>query len=390
MAESLRIGMVAGEKSGDNLGAGFMRELLKRYPQARFEGIGGPAMVELGFHSLFPMERLSVMGFVEPLSRLPELLAIDRQLRAHFLHNPPDVFVGIDAPGFNTRFEKILRQHGIRTAHYVSPSVWAYREKRIHKIRQAVDLMLVLFPFEVPIYEAHDIPVACVGHPLADELDSHYDMQAARAALNLEARDTVIALLPGSRVTEVRRLAPLFLDLVERCRQLSAPIRFVVPCANPELRVLMEQQLSGRNQAAAVTLLDGNARGAVMAADLVILASGTASLETMLLGKPMVICYKVATLTYLLAARLLKVPYVGLPNLLAGEKLVPEYLQQAATVDNLFAEVVALLEHPDSWAGRLLRFEQIHQQLARHASQRAVDAVMELVNSGQGGRDPQQ
>lgn len=383
MTSPLRIGMIAGEKSGDNLGAGFMREMLTRHPDAQFEGIGGPAMMALGFNSLFPMERLSVMGFVEPFSRLPELLVIDRQLREHFLQNPPDVFVGIDSPGFNTRFEKTLRQRGVKTVHYVSPSVWAYGAGRIRKISQAVDLMLVLFPFEESIYLANDIPVSCVGHPLADELESRTDPRQAREEGNLQVPDgsRLIALLPGSRASEVSRLAPLFLAVAERAFAAGLPLQFVVPCATPALRQLVETLISQQGIRAPITLLDGNAQLALRAADLVLLASGTATLEAMLLGKPMVICYKVAPLTYLLASRLLKVPYVGLPNLLAGEKLVPEYLQHQATPENLLNELVGFLEHPAQWQEKLARFESIHRDLACHANARAADAVLALLNA---------
>lgn len=381
--------MVAGEKSGDNLGAGFIKELLVRYPDAQLEGIGGPAMIELGFRSLFPMERLSVMGFVEPLSRLPELLSINRRLKAHFLQNPPDVFVGIDSPGFNTQFEKHLRQHGIKTVHYVSPSVWAYGEKRINKIKQAVDLMLVLFPFEAAIYQSHDIPVECVGHPLADALKPEPDNSAARAACGLKNEGRVIALLPGSRLNEVKRLAPLFLQVANRCHQAGYPVIFVLPCANSELRQFVEQLLNGlamarsTENAGVITLLDGNAQNAIRAADLVLLSSGTATLETMLLRKPMIICYQVATLTYMLASRMLKIPYVGLPNLLAGEMLVPEYLQHDATVEKIFSELKSFLDDPDPWDKKLQQFDEIHQQLARGANTRAVDAVLSLRAAGQ-------
>ena len=379
LPHSLRIGMVAGEKSGDNLGAGFIKELLTRYPDALLEGIGGPAMIELGFNSLFPMERLSVMGFVEPLSRLPELLAINRRLKAYFLQNPPDVFLGIDSPGFNTQFEKYLRNHGIKTAHYVSPSVWAYGEKRINKISQAVDLMLVLFPFESAIYQSHDIPVECVGHPLADVLSGESDKLSARAACGLGSEGQVIALMPGSRLGEVRRLAPLFLQVASRCEQAQFPVSFVLPCANTELRQYIGQLVEELDCNNSITLLDGESQMAIRAADLVLLASGTATLETMLLRKPMIVCYRVAALTYLLASRMLKVPYVGLPNLLAGELLVPEFLQHDATVENVFSEVKSFLEFPERWEQKLQRFDEIHYQLARQADKRAVDAVLSLM-----------
>jgi lipid-A-disaccharide synthase len=385
ISSSIRIGMVAGEKSGDNLGAGFIREMLRRYPDARFEGIGGPAMIELGLVSLFPMERLSVMGFIEPLGRLPELLTINRQLKSHFINDPPDVFIGIDSPGFNTQFERYLRNHGIKTVHYVSPSVWAYGEKRINKIRQAVDLMLVLFPFEQSIYQSHDIPVECVGHPLADTLRPETDNTAARNACGISTQDKLIALLPGSRMNEVKRLAPLFLRVAQRFKELQYPVSFVLPCATAELRQYIEGLREELGCGDEITLLDGQSQTAIRAADLVLLASGTATLEAMLLGKPMVICYQVAKLTYLLASRMLKVPYVGLPNLLAGERLVPEYLQHQATLENVFGEVEKFLADQRDWELRLQRFGEIHRELARAADKRAVDAVLSLLHA-----EPQQ
>lgn len=382
MTQELRVGMIAGEKSGDNLGAGFIKEMQRRFPNARFEGIGGPAMQELGFHSLFPMDRLSVMGFIEPLARLPELLSIDRQLKAHFVQNPPDVFVGIDSPGFNTRFESYLRSRGIRTVHYVSPSVWAYGEKRIHKIKRAVDLMLVLFPFETAIYQVHDVPVTCVGHPLADDLATDYDQATARSAFGIEDDRILVALLPGSRMNEVRRLAPVFFAAASQCLAPGKPLSFVVPCASPELRAYMEGLLGPAEGKSPFLFIDGNSQNAIRAADFVFLASGTATLETMLLKKPMVICYKLASLTYLLASRLLKIPFVGLPNLLAGEKLVPEYIQDEATPGKLAWELQRFMANPETWNSRLARFEQIHRELARQASSKAADAVAGLLQAG--------
>lgn len=379
ISDPIRIGMVAGEKSGDNLGAGFMREMLNRYPDAHFEGIGGPAMTELGFESLFPMDRLSVMGFVEPLGRLPELLSIDRKLKAHFVKNPPDVFIGIDSPGFNTQFERHLRDRNIKTVHYVSPSVWAYGARRIKKIKQATDLMLVLFPFEQSIYQSHNIPVEFVGHPLADMLDPQDDNALARRICGVEGDGYLVALLPGSRTAEVKRLAPLFLNMATKFQNMTYRVKFVIPCASQEIRQQIERVAQNLGCDDQLVLLDGQSQTAIRAADLVLLASGTATLEAMLLGKPMVICYQVAKLTYILASRMLKIPYVGLPNLLAGEQLVPEYLQRDANVENIFAEVRGYFDDRQKWAPTLRKFDEIREQLARGADKRAVSSVLSML-----------
>lgn len=377
--ETIRIGMVAGEKSGDLLGAGLIGALRERFPGCRFEGIGGEAMLELGFQSLYPMERLSVMGFVEPLARLPELLRMDRGLRQHFLANPPDVFVGIDSPGFNLRLESSLKAKGVRTVHYVSPSVWAYGEKRIFRIKRSVDLMLVLFPFEQAIYEANEIPVEFVGHPLADRLLPGADRQAARERLGIAESGTLLALLPGSRVTEIRRLAPTMLEAAVLCSQRHPGLGFLMPCATPAIRAELQGMLEQQGCERLVKLVDGQSHDVLMASDLIILASGTASLEAMLLGRPMIVCYKLARLTYMLASRMLKVPYVGLPNLLAGEALVPEYLQDQFTSRNLVMEVEAFLAGDGAWAAKLARFRAIHRDLARQADQRAAAAIARLL-----------
>ncbi|MEX2130256.1 MAG: lipid-A-disaccharide synthase, partial [Pseudohongiellaceae bacterium] len=240
MIKALRIGIIAGEKSGDNLGAALISAIRQQHPQVSFEGIGGEAMLAAGFHSFFPMERLSVMGFVEPLARLPELLRMEKFMREHFLADPPDVFIGIDSPGFNLRIEESLRKSGIRTVHYVSPSVWAYREKRIHRIKRAVDLMLVLFPFEKSIYETHGIGVEFVGHPLADQIGFEDRQASARARLGIDPLSTVITLMPGSRGSELKRLGPVFLRTARRCLEQRPQLEFLLPCAGAERLAQMQ------------------------------------------------------------------------------------------------------------------------------------------------------
>ncbi len=374
MAAPLRVALVAGEASGDILGSGLMRALKARHPDVEFIGVGGPRMEAEGLASLFPMERLAVMGLVEVLGRLPELLRRRKQLIADLIAARPDVFIGIDAPDFNLGVELRLRQAGIRTVHYVSPSVWAWRQKRVFKIRDACDLMLTLFPFEAKFYTEHQVPVCFVGHPLADDIPLEADRGQARRALGLPEEGAVVALLPGSRGGEVAKLGSLFLDAAERLRVLRPELHFVLPCANAERRAQLEQMLAGRNLS--LTLLDGQSHLALAACDAVLIASGTATLEALLYKRPMVVAYKVAPLTYRILKRLVKSPYVSLPNLLAQRMLVPELIQDAATPDSLAQTLAPLIVDGQAQTDG---FDQIHRTLRRDASARAADAVLELV-----------
>ena len=373
MGAVLRVALVAGEASGDILGAGLMQALKARHPQVEFIGVGGPRMQAEGLNSYVPMERLAVMGLVEVLGRLPELLLRRRRLIATLIEARPDVFIGIDAPDFNLGLELKLRRAGIKTVHYVSPSVWAWRQKRVLKIRQACDLMLTLFPFEAQFYDAHAVPVRFVGHPLADAIPLQADRAAAREALNLPADTPVVALLPGSRGGEVARLGSLFLDTAVRLRALRPGIRFVLPCASPERRAQLEQLLVGRDLP--LSLLDGRSHDALAACDAVLIASGTATLEALLYKRPMVVAYRVAPLTYRILKRLVKSPYISLPNLLAERLLVPELIQDAATPDALAQVLAPLL---DGGAVQTEGFDVIHRALRRDASVQAADAVLKL------------
>lgn len=374
MARPLKIALVAGEASGDILGAGLMQAIKTRHPDAQFIGVGGPRMQAEGLDSYFPMERLAVMGLVEVLGRLPELLGRRRRLIRTLVDERPDVFIGIDAPDFTLGVELKLRQAGIRTVHYVSPSVWAWRQKRVLKIRQACDLMLTLFPFEAQFYEAQQVPVCFVGHPLADTIELHADRAAARSALGLAEAGGVVALLPGSRGGEVERLGRLFLDAAERLCALRPGLRFVLPCASAERRAQVEAMLVGRDLP--VTLLDGRSHEALAACDAVLIASGTATLEALLFKRPMVVAYRVAPLTYRILKRLVKSPYISLPNLLAGRLLVPELIQDAATPEALAATLSPLL---DDAQVQTAGFDAIHRSLRRGASERAAEAVLQLV-----------
>jgi len=384
MSNAIRIGIVVGEKSGDMLGAGLMQALRKHYPEAEFVGIGGPAMIALGCRTLAPMERLSVMGFVEPLGRLPELLRIKQRLQDFFLQDPPAVFIGIDSPDFTLRIEAVLRAAGIKTVHYVSPSVWAYRAKRIHKIKLAVDLMLTLFPFETQIYRKHDIAVKCVGHPLGDTIGFDDKKTRYRRHFLLADDAQVVALLPGSRSGEIKRLGPVFLAAAVESLQSCPKLQFIIPCSSPNTRLQISDQLKqlGIFIGEQFRLVD-DSHAAISAADLVVLASGTATLETLLLRRPMIVCYKLAAITYAIASRMVKIPFVALPNLLAGEQLVPEYIQQRVTVATVRDEIVhhmsVIHANPAAHDALLKRFEEIHRVLRRDASVQAAAAIAQLV-----------
>ena len=381
MTRVLRIGLVAGEASGDRLGAALIRAIQTRFPNTRFEGVGGPLMIEAGMSSLFPMEPLSVMGLVDPLKKLPTLLRIRRGLRRHFFAQPPDVFIGIDAPDFNLGLELKLRRKGITTIHYVSPSVWAWRQKRIVKIARAVDHMLTLLPFEADFYRQHRVPVTFVGHPLADELPMLPDQQKARADLGLCNTDaTIVALLPGSRKGEIAHMGKLFLEVARRCREAIPDLIFVLPTLNAARR-LQINELMPEFADVPVQVIDGQSHIAMAAADAVLLASGTTALEAMLLKKPMVVSYKAGWLTNAIVTRMLKVPYVSLPNLLAGEQLVPELIQEQATVENLAVELLQILQAPHDNKNLTERFDQLHRQLRCDASRRAADVVLDLIDS---------
>ena len=370
---NLRIALVAGEASGDILGAGLMRALKVQHPAVEFIGVGGPLMQAEGLVSYFPMERLSVMGLVEVLGRLRELMARRKKLIKSLIAERPDVFIGIDAPDFTLNIELKLRQAGIKTVHYVSPSVWAWRQKRVLKIREGCDLMLTLFPFEAKFYEEQGVPVRFVGHSLADAIPLEADRCAARAELGL-ADGPLIALMPGSRGGEVGRLGALFLDTAERLRAMRPGVRFIMPCASPERRVQLEELLASRDLP--VTLLDGRSHQALAACDAVLIASGTATLEALLYKRPMVVAYRLAPLTYWILKRMVKSPYISLPNLLAQRLLVPELLQDDATPEALALTLSPLI---DGGEEQTLGFDQIHRTLRRDASNQAADAVLNLI-----------
>ena len=373
----LRIALVAGEASGDILGAGLMRALKAQHPAVEFIGVGGPLMQAEGLTSYFPMERLSVMGLVEVLGRLRELLARRKLLIQTLIEERPDVFIGIDAPDFTLNIELKLRQAGIKTVHYVSPSVWAWRQKRVLKIREGCDLMLTLLPFEARFYEEKGVPVRFVGHTLADAIPLQADRAAARAELGLPD-GPLVALMPGSRGGEVGRLASVFFDAAERLQALKPGVRFVLPCASPQRRAQIETLLEGRNLP--LTLLDGQSHLALAACDAVLIASGTATLEALLYKRPMVVAYRLAPLTFWILKRMVKSPYISLPNLLAQRLLVPELLQDDATPEALAQTLLPLI---DGGEEQTRGFDDIHRTLRRDASNQAADAVLNLIGKKQ-------
>ncbi len=368
-----------GEASGDLLGAGLIRAIKQRLPDAIIEGIAGPAMIAQGCTALFPAEKLAVMGIVEILGRYRELHGIRAQLIRHFQDHPPDVFIGIDAPDFNLGLERILKGLDIPTVHYVSPSVWAWRRWRLRKIARSTDLMLTLFPFEAAFYEAHHVPVRFVGHPLAEMIPDIADPTAARAALDLPMQGELVALLPGSRMSEVNALGLTFIQTAQWCARHRPNVHFVVPLATQATRELFEHLVKTHAPTLSITIITGRSREVMAAADVVLLASGTATLEALLLKRPMVVAYRLVRLTYWLAKWLVKVPYVSLPNLLAGTGIVEEYIQDAATPENLGKAVLRFLEQPQSAQALQKIFSDIHASLRQRADQQAAEAVLALV-----------
>ncbi len=378
----VRIGIVAGEVSGDVLGAGLIKALKKRIPEARFEGVCGERMEAEGCKGMFPMEWLSIIGLMEAVGKFPQIYWMRKDLIKHFLSDPPDLFIGIDVPDFNLGLEQRLRAAGIATVHYVSPTVWAWRSYRIHKIKKAVDHMLTLFPFEARYYQEHEVPVTFVGHPLADLIEDTVDRGRYRKELGLPADKTIVALLPGSRINELNRHADLFIETACWLYRRNPSLHFVAPLASAETREIFETALE-RNVAAnfPILQLDGRSREAMAASDVVLLASGTATLEAALLSRLMVVTYKVSVLTYFLIRLFAHVKLYSLPNNLAGCQLVPELIQGEAVPEKLGRAVEHLLEHPEKSKSIIETLKGMHEQLRRNANERAADAVMQVLSA---------
>jgi lipid-A-disaccharide synthase len=377
----MRIAIVVGETSGDMLGIGLMKALKKHYPDATFEGIGGPLMEAEGFKSFVAMERLAVMGLVEILGRLFELLKVRKKLVQHWQENPPDVFIGIDAPEFNTQLEYQLKQSGIKTVHYVSPSVWAWRPKRIHKIKKSVDLMLTLFPFEAKFYQQHDVPVSFVGHNLADSIPFESNPVDVRQVFNIEQGKKVVCLMPGSRGSEVEKLCPVFIQAAELVFRHNPNVSFILPAANEVRKKQIEKLIDDAKPVVNIDVIDGNSKTCMQAADVILLASGTATLEGLLLKKPMIVSYIVSPITWMIMSRLLKQDFISLPNLLAGREVVPEIIQGQATAENLASALNERLEDEKLIHQLQETFLFIHKQLKRGADEQAALAIMNLLKS---------
>lgn len=382
MGRTVRIAMVAGEASGDLLGSLLIAALKRKLPDADFYGIGGPKMQAQGFEAWWPIEKLSVMGYIDALKNFREIYGIRRQLKKRLLERRPDVFIGIDAPDFNLGLETALKSAGIKTIHYVSPSIWAWRGGRIKKIGRAVNRVLALFPMEPPLYDREGIPVSYVGHPLADLIPLETSKQVVREKLGLPKAVPVFALLPGSRKGELERMAATFVQTAKIIRERFLPnAQFVVPLTTRETRLQFENAIYAE-QAGEVPfrLLFGHAQDALGAADVSLVASGTATLEAALIKRPMVITYKLAPSSWWIGKRMVRSPYVGLPNILAGRFVVPEILQDDATPENLAEALINLYEDKENAAAVAEAFTEIHLQLRQNNAEKAACAVVECLN----------
>ncbi len=378
----MRIALVAGEASGDLLGAGLATQLLRRVPGVELAGVGGPGMRAAGVQTWIDSEQLAVMGLAEVLRHLPRLLRLRRELRERLLAWKPDAFVGIDAPDFNLGLERALKLSGIPTVHYVSPSVWAWREGRAAKIGRSADLVLCLFPMEPAIYARHGIDARFVGHPLADRFALHPDRAAARSALGLDPQACLLAVLPGSRRGELDRLLRAFLDAARALQARNPGLQLVIPAANANCRIQIERELAQR-PLAGVSIIDGRAGEVMVAADAVLLASGTAALEALLAKRPMVVGYRISAFTYhlVMALGMMRVNRYSLPNVLANEPIVTELMQDQCTADNLVAALEPMLRDPTAHASLEPRYLAIHERLRGGGSAAAADAILGLVES---------
>jgi len=375
----LRIGIVAGEASGDLLGAQLIKDLKNIYSDIEIVGVGGKHLIENGCQSLFNIERLSVVGISEVLGRYFELLGIRNKLIQYFIDNPPDIFIGIDAPDFNLTLEEKLRSKGIKTVHYVSPSVWAWRESRLKKIARAVDLMLVLFPFELPYYERKNIAVRFVGHPLTVQRHETFNGNDARDMLVLPKDKTIVALMPGSRQSELKQLVSIFLETAILCQKQHKNIHFVTNLFDQRSRKYFVNSINEFCPDLPISIFTGDSRRVMQASDVLLLASGTITLEAMLLRKPMVVAYKFSWITYQIFRRLIHTPYGALPNLLAGKLLVPECIQYDCTPEKLDAELSIWLNDKDAVEKLKNDFDDIHKGMIQQKNHSAADAVNTLL-----------
>jgi lipid-A-disaccharide synthase len=380
MGRPTRVGMVAGEASGDLLAAHLIAALKARRPGIEFAGIGGPRMMAEGLQSRYPMDKLSVRGYAEALRHYREIMGIRRDLARAMLAARPDLFIGVDSSDFNLGLERQLKEAGIPAIHYVSPAVWAWRRWRVKRIARSVDRILVMYPFEKPLYEAAGVPVTYVGHPLADVIPLEPPKDEARAQLRLPAGKLIIALLPGSRRSELQYMASAFVLAAHRFRQEVPEVHFVCPMVTRETRDLFERAIyENQRTDLPLTLLFGHSHDALAAADLALVASGTATLETALFKTPMVIAYRQSPITWALMRQMLYLPYVGMPNILAGERLVPELLQDQATPANLAGALLTLLRDTAAQKRQVERFREFHELLRQNTADKAADAVLSVL-----------
>ena len=377
-AQVPRFAMVAGEASGDLLAGLLLGGMKARWPELRSVGIGGPKMAEHGFDAWWPHDKLAVRGYVEVLSHYREIAGIRNQLAERLLAERPDAFIGVDAPDFNLDLEKRLKSQGIKTLHFVSPSIWAWRGKRIEKIREAADLVLCIFPFEPAIYAKHGVAATYVGHPLADAIPMVPPRAAGRVALGLAAADTVVALLPGSRRSEIQYIAPRLLAAARDMSQQRPGLRFIVPVV-PGLRHLIEPLRKQHAAGVQIELLDGRSHEALAACDVALVASGTATLEAALFKRPMVIAYSMHPLSWQMMKRMKYQPWVGLPNILLNDFAVPEFLQSDATAVQLAKAALAWLDDPARCEALSKRFEALHLQLRCNTAEAATDAIEKVL-----------
>jgi lipid-A-disaccharide synthase len=378
---NIRIGMVAGEASGDQLAAHLMLALRDRRASIAYSGIGGPKMAAEGFASAFPMQKLSVRGYSEALRHYREIMAIRRELGDQLIRERPNLFIGVDSSDFNLGLERRLKDAGIPAVHYVSPAVWAWRRWRVRRIARSVNHILCMFPFEKPLYDAAGVPATYVGHPLADMIPLEPKKDEAKDALRLPPRKLVVAMLPGSRRSELEHMAAPFVLAAHRLRQEVPDIHFIVPMVTRETRDMFERTLYEQQQFdLPLTLMFGHSHEALAAADLALVASGTATLETALFKTPMVITYKQSALSWFMMRRMLYLPYVGMPNILAGERIVPELLQGEATPGALAAALLALLGDTAAQKRQLARFHDIHHLLRQNTAEKAADALLRVMD----------
>ncbi|MGH8108123.1 MAG: lipid-A-disaccharide synthase [Arenimonas sp.] len=380
-SKPLRFALIAGEASGDQLGAGLIAEIKSRHPDAEFVGIGGNLMRGAGMKAWHDSQELAVMGLAEVLKHLPRLLRLRYSIFERILAWQPDVFIGIDAPDFNLGLEKKLKRKGIKTVHYVSPSVWAWRESRAKKIGASADRVLCLFPMEPPIYARYQVAADFVGHPIADRFEINPSQPSAREQLELPSNKKILAVLPGSRLSEIQRLLPVFLDAVSLLQASDPELHFVIPAANKTCRDGIEALLENRN-ISNLKISDGRAHEVMIAADAILLASGTAALEGLLAKRPMVVAYRISSLTYFIVKTfgLMKITHYSLPNVLANEVVIPELMQDDCTAGNIADAIKPMLDSPENYAALMQKFTSIHQELRRNASQLSANVVLELAH----------